>query len=311
MSIVAAATGVRRVGDVSTSVDPGDARRAGRGRPRRRPAPPDPPRDAAAAARPRRRRPRTGTRRRRQTGIDVFDRLAAVWPRFRRRRPQYGFAQHQLRHHLAGHLDRAAAALGAADRVGRAQRQSADRLPAPGPGGHHRLHRRRRARAARGAVPAAGLGAAQGRAARGALRDAAAALGGGRPDDLPGWSMEGRGAQEGRTALAGAGRHPHRRAAHRPAADLVLRPGARRAWSTRRSCGDRAPATGVGVRQRAGRRPGRLDPRRRGQRAGLLPRRGRRVRRRPSRCRATTCCSPAAPARPSTTWSPAPSAACC
>ena len=43
------------------------------------------------------------------------------------------------------------------------------------------------------------------------------------------WSMEGRPAQEGRSALAGSGRPARRGTAHRPATHAVLRPGGGRA----------------------------------------------------------------------------------
>jgi predicted Zn-dependent protease len=83
-----------------------------------------------------------------------------------------------------------------------------------------------------------------------------------------GWSMDGRGAQEGRTALSAPG----------GGTDDVLRPvGGRPGVRPVRAHPVKLGAA-VGVRQRHGHRSGGLDPRRRHLSAGLPAGRGRRVR---------------------------------
>ncbi len=105
-----------------------------------------------------------------------------------------------------------------------------------------------------------------------------------------GWSMDGRGAQEGRTALSapGGGTRVGEKLTDLPltlysdpfAAGLECAPFVHAA--------DQLGAD-LGVRQRDGHRPGGLDPRRHHQRAGLSAGGGRRVRHRAARCRPTTC----------------------
>ena len=106
-----------------------------------------------------------------------------------------------------------------------------------------------------------------------------AAVDGGRHDDLHAWSMVGRGAQEGQPLLGARRRHPVGGAAHRVAADVVLRSdGSGPAqYAVRR--GEQLDGDAVGVRQRNGDRAGRLDPQRGDQRAGLSAGYRRQVRR--------------------------------
>ena len=145
---------------------------------------------------------------------------------------------------------------------------------------HARLRRCANGFAARAAVDAAGLGAAQRRAARRALRDDHAAVDGGRHDDLPG-VVDDRPRRAGgpHRVLGARRRDPGGGAADRPAADAVLRSDGAGAgvYAVRR--GEQLLGDGVGVRQRDGHRPGRLDPRRGDQRAGLSAGHGRQIRR--------------------------------
>ena len=102
------------------------------------------------------------------------------------------------------------------------------------------------------------------RAARGAVRDDHAAVGGGGHDDLSGM-VDGRPRCAGRPhrALGARRRDPGRGAAHRLAVDAVLRSDGARAGMHAVRRGEQFLGDGVGVRQRHGDQPGRLDPRRR------------------------------------------------
>ena len=128
------------------------------------------------------------------------------------------------------------------------------------------------------------------RAPAGPLRDADAAVDGRRHDDLPRVD-HGRPRRAGGPHRAvGAGwRHAGGGEAHRPRADALLRSRRGRAGVHAVRGGHQFIGAGVGVRQRHGRRPGRLDPRRRDQCAGLPAGRGRGVRRAGRRCPPTTC----------------------
>ena len=104
------------------------------------------------------------------------------------------------------------------------------------------------------------------------------------------WTMDGRGAQEGRTAFSapGGGTRVGERLTELPLTlySDPMAPGL--------ECAPFVAATqfvgdGVGVRQRHGHRPGGLDPRRGDQRAGLPAGRGRRVRRPGGGAAPTTC----------------------
>ena len=166
-----------------------------------------------------------------ETSIEVFARLRPGAGRGLRRGPRrrarlYGFAEHELTSTYLGTLHRAAAAARPADRHAGAERQD-HRLRPLGVGGrrHPGLQGRRRAPTRRRAGAAAGLGGAPDRAARRAVRDAAAADRGRRPDDLPALDGGGPGRGRGPHGLLQAGRrHPGRRAAGRAAADPAQRP---------------------------------------------------------------------------------------
>ena len=224
-----------------------------------------------------------------ETGTDVFAGVAkSLATGFRGADQLYGFARHELDTTFVAHLERAAAALHPADRLGGDQRQ-ARRRQRVGRRRHARLRRRANRFHARGAVDAAGLGRAHRRAARRSLRDVDAAVDGGRHDDLPRLD-HGRSRRAGGPHRAvGAGRHPGGGEAHRSGADAVLRSDGGGSGVRAVRGGDEFLGAGVGVRQRHGRRAGRLDPRRR--RSTRWPIRGRRP---PSstcpwRCRRTTC----------------------
>ena len=94
------------------------------------------------------------------------------------------------------------------------------------------------------------------------------------------WSMDGRGAQEGRTALSapGGGTRVGEQLTDLPLT-LYSDPAADRPGVPAVRRGDQLLGTGLGVRQRDGHRPGGLDPRRGDQRAGLSAGGGRGVRR--------------------------------
>ena len=198
------------------------------------------------------RRPRAGpgpprTRSRWSTGVPVVPRLhgrarprprSAVFADFapalgesfaRARaggRELYGFANHELTSTLSRYVDGAAAAPRPAERDAGAERQ----VPRPyalrlGGPGHAGLQGRRPGRAGRGAGAAAGLGGAPDRAARRAVRDAAAADRRRRSADLPAVVVGGPGRGRGPDGLLQARRrHPGRREALRAAADPAQRP---------------------------------------------------------------------------------------
>ena len=178
-----------------------------------------------------------------ETSIEVFARLrAGPGPGVRRgARPRR--AAVRLRRALDGddvprHLDRAAAAARPADRPGRAQRQEPRLLPL-GVG-----RRRAPATSATSRSPTSPptsqrkMGWSQRRIElpAGPVRDAAAAVGGQRPDDLPllddGGPRRRRGPQRLRPARR---RQPDRRAAGRAAADPAQRPRRARGWRPPRS----------------------------------------------------------------------------
>ena len=94
------------------------------------------------------------------------------------------------------------------------------------------------------------------------------------------WTMDGRGAQEGRTALSapGGGTRVGEKLTDLPLT-LYSDPAAPGLECTPFVAASELVGDGVGVRQRHGHRPGGLDPRRRDQRAGLSAGRGGRVRR--------------------------------
>ena len=124
---------------------------------------------------------------------------------------------------VPGVVDGTAPALHPAHRGGGDQRQTRRRQRLGGYR-HARFRRCANGSAARGAVDAAGLGAAQRRAARRTLRDDHAAVDGGRHDDLPGL-VDGRPRRAGgpHRLLGARRRDPGGGAAHRLAADAVLR----------------------------------------------------------------------------------------
>ena len=94
------------------------------------------------------------------------------------------------------------------------------------------------------------------------------------------WTMDGRGAQEGRTALSapGGGTRVGEKLTDLPLT-LYSDPGRARAGVHAVRGGAEFVGAGFGVRQRDGHRAGGLDPRRHDQRAGLPAGGGRRVRR--------------------------------
>ena len=94
------------------------------------------------------------------------------------------------------------------------------------------------------------------------------------------WSMEGRGAQEGRTALSapGGGTRVGEKLSELPLT-IYSDPAASQPGVPALRRGAQFLGAGFGVRQRHGHRQGRLDPRRHDQRAGLPSGSGRRVRR--------------------------------
>ena len=117
----------------------------------------------------------------------------------------YGFASHELTHRLARHLHRRAQAVGAADGVDRAERQdpAARRIGVDGDV-DRRLHRRRRRRARGGRHRPARLGTHGGSACPpGATRRCSRRRRCPTSCSMLAWSMGGRPAQEGRSALAG------------------------------------------------------------------------------------------------------------
>ena len=118
-------TAHRRLGAVQRGRPGGDRRRWSRRRSRPPRAAPEA-RDSCAAADRCRRRPPTGTRRSPGTGADVFADVArSVWPAgFRGADQLYGFARHDRGHDVPGDVDRAAAALHPAHRLGGDQRQT-------------------------------------------------------------------------------------------------------------------------------------------------------------------------------------------
>lgn len=83
------------------------------------------------------------------------------------------------------------------------------------------------------------------------------------------WSMAGRGAQEGRTAFSAPVAARAWGAAHRTAADIVLRPDGAGPGVHAVRRGEQLVGDDVGVRQWHGDRSGGLDPQRGGQRAGV------------------------------------------
>ena len=102
-----------------------------------------------------------------------------------------------------------------------------------------------------------------------------------------GWSMDGRGAQEGRTALSapGGGTRVGEKLTDLPLT-MYSDPFAPGLECAPFVAAAEQLGADLGVRQRNGHRPGRLDSRRHHQRAGLSAGRGRRVRTRRRRCRA-------------------------
>ena len=167
-----------------------------------------------------------------ETSIDVYGEFApALGDAFGRataeQRILYGFVDHDVTTTYLGTSTGVRAAARAADRTLRLHRQAHRPVhQRVGRRCHPRLLRRRRARHGRRARAAARLGLPPGRPARRTLRHGAPADGGLGPDDLRVLDR-GRPRRPRRPdrLLPAGRRHPDRRAAHRPAAADVLRPG--------------------------------------------------------------------------------------
>ena len=154
---------------------------------------------------------------------------------FRRNGPVVRLCAPQCLDDVPGVVDGAAPALHPAHWCGGDQRQTRRRQRVGGYR-HARFRRCANRSAARAAVDETRVGWAAGRAARGALRNDHAAIDGGRHDDLPG-VVDGRPRCTGgpHRILGARRRDPGGGAAHRVAAEPVLRSRWRRAWRARRS----------------------------------------------------------------------------
>ena len=138
------------------------------------------------------------------TGAGACGGGAGAVGRFRSKRPAVRLRPPRRGDHVPGHVDGSASTFHPADRVGgnhgqTGWRQCLDRSE------HALVHRRPGRVDAGRSGDATRLGAPHGRTAGRTLRDADAALDGGRHDDLPELDHGRPGAQEGRNALSAPG----------------------------------------------------------------------------------------------------------
>ena len=253
----------------------------------------------AAADRARlRRRPSTSTSRRRRRRSTSSATCSARWQTAfdgarSGDRILYGFARHEVTHHLPGLLHRPAVALGAAHRTARGERQI--RRPAP-------------ARRGPGCRPPTSVGVdvaavdatlasrldwatPHHRSAAGAVRHRAAADRGRRLHDLPGLERRRPARARGPLGVLGAGRrHQARRAADRATVHPVQRSARPPGSSRRRSWSPRTPVTRCRCSTTARRSAGSTCCRRGDRESAAHPRIRRRVSASRSRRPATTWC---------------------